>query len=118
MAERGNAVGDKGGGRAFIGSFTSAGGRGIIAADVDGRTGALTETGFSEAVADPSYLALATGSGGPVLYAVSETAQGAVAAFDISGPAPHTGTRAPIGRGDGPSASKAPTAPSAVSETA
>ncbi|WP_405809860.1 lactonase family protein [Streptomyces sp. NBC_00210] len=81
-------MGDKGAGRAFIGSFTSAGGRGIIAVAVDRRTGALTETGFSDAVADPSYLALATGSGGPVLYAVSETAQGAVAAFDISGPAP------------------------------
>ncbi|MFI1393830.1 lactonase family protein [Streptomyces sp. NPDC020681] len=81
-------MGDKGSGRAYIGSFTSAGGRGIIAADVDAATGALTETGASDIVADPSYLALAIASGGPVLYAVSETPEGAVAAFDVRGAAP------------------------------
>jgi 6-phosphogluconolactonase len=90
-----------GSGRAFIGSFTSAGGRGIIAATVDGATGALTETGTSDAVADPSYLALAlalaTGSGGAVLYTVSETAEGAVAALDISGASPRLiGTQVPV----------------------
>ncbi|MEW1697186.1 lactonase family protein [Streptomyces sp. NPDC091278] len=70
--------------RAYIGSFTSAGGLGVLAADVDDATGALTVTGGSDAVADPSFLALA----GPVLYAVSETGEGAVAAFDVTGPAP------------------------------
>ncbi|MEU2117723.1 lactonase family protein [Streptomyces sp. NPDC016459] len=70
--------------RAYIGSFTSAGGRGVLAADVDVETGALTVTGGSDAVADPSFLALA----GPVLHAVSETGAGAVAAFDVTGPAP------------------------------
>ncbi|MFE1552117.1 lactonase family protein [Streptomyces sp. NPDC058718] len=70
--------------RAYIGSFTSAGGRGVLAADVDPETGALTVTGASDAVADPSFLALA----GPVLHAVSETEPGAVAAFDVTGPVP------------------------------
>ncbi|MEU6166805.1 lactonase family protein [Streptomyces tanashiensis] len=70
--------------RAFIGSFTSAGGRGVLAADVDEETGALTVTGVSDAVADPSFLALE----GSVLHAVSETRAGAVAAFDVTGPAP------------------------------
>ncbi|MFE5655817.1 lactonase family protein [Streptomyces sp. NPDC056517] len=70
--------------RAYIGSFTSAGGRGVLAADVDPETGALTVTGGSDALADPSFLALAS----PVLHAVSETAAGAVAAFDVSGPEP------------------------------
>ncbi|RSS56676.1 lactonase family protein [Streptomyces sp. WAC01280] len=70
--------------RAYIGSFTSAGGRGVLVADVDPETGALTVTGASDAVADPSFLALA----GPVLHAVSETEAGAVAAFDVTGPVP------------------------------
>ncbi|KQX14681.1 hypothetical protein ASC82_05085 [Streptomyces sp. Root431] len=70
--------------RAFIGSFTSAGGRGVLAADLDPETGALTVTGGSDAVADPSFLALA----GPVLHAVSETEPGAVAAFGVTGPVP------------------------------
>lgn len=69
--------------RAYLGSFTSAGGRGVLAADVDPATGALTVTGGTDAVADPSYLALADG----VLYAVSETAPGAVAAL-APGPEP------------------------------
>ncbi|MFD9722022.1 lactonase family protein [Streptomyces sp. NPDC059076] len=81
-------MGDKSTVRAFIGSFTSAGGRGIIAADVDRETGALTVTGVSDAVADPSYLALADIDGGSFLYAVSETTEGAVAAFAIEDLAP------------------------------
>lgn len=68
-----------GGHRVHIGSFTSAGGRGITTADVDPATGALTLLSTSDAVADPSYLALDRGTG--VLYAVSETQQGAVVAF-------------------------------------
>ncbi|MFF0754157.1 lactonase family protein [Streptomyces sp. NPDC004267] len=70
--------------RAYIGSFTSEGGRGVIAADVDRESGALTVTGASDAVADPTFLALA----GDVLYAVSETDRGAAAAFDVTGPEP------------------------------
>ncbi|WP_329070855.1 lactonase family protein [Streptomyces sp. NBC_01429] len=75
------------GGRAFIGSFTSAGGRGVIAADVDPGTGALTERAATDAVADPSYLALSPD--GSVLYAVSEREDGAAAALDVrpQGPA-------------------------------
>lgn len=91
-------------GRAFIGSFTSAGGRGITVAAVDQETGALTVLGATDAVPDPSYLALGRGSGpgGTVLYAVSETEQGAAAAFDISGdvPRPIGGAR-PV-NGEGP----------------
>ncbi|MEU5218667.1 lactonase family protein [Streptomyces sp. NPDC020807] len=83
--------------RAYIGSFTTAGGRGVLAADVDGRTGALTVTGASDAVANPSYLALA----GAVLHAVSETGDGAVAAFDVTGPAPRPlGAPVPVGGAD------------------
>ncbi|MGW6551318.1 beta-propeller fold lactonase family protein, partial [Streptomyces sp. NPDC055051] len=70
--------------RAYLGSFTSAGGLGVLAADVDPVTGALTVTGASDALADPSYLALAGG----VLYAVSETEPGAVAALAVDGPPP------------------------------
>ncbi|MFI8257363.1 lactonase family protein [Streptomyces filamentosus] len=84
--------------RAYLGSFTSAGGRGVLAADVDPETGALTVTGATDAVADPSYLTLAGG----VLYAVSETAPGAVAAFAPGGPAPRPlGAPAPVD-GSGP----------------
>lgn len=96
MAEQGTV-------RAFIGSFTSAGGRGVVAAVVDPETGALTETGASDAVPDPSFLALApAGDGRPVLYAVSETEDGAVAAFDVAGPVPTPlGPPAPV-HGSGP----------------
>lgn len=90
-------MGDQSTGRAFIGSFTSAGGRGILAVTVDGATGALTETGASDAIADPSYLALAPIAANPVLYAVSETAEGAVAAFDVRGASPRQhGARVPV----------------------
>ncbi|MFJ6618057.1 lactonase family protein [Kitasatospora sp. NPDC091335] len=78
---------DRGAERAFIGSFTSTGGRGIVLAAVDPDTGALTATGVVEAT-DPSYLTVAPAQGGPVLYAVSETAPGAVTAHDVSGPVP------------------------------
>ncbi|MGA5410643.1 lactonase family protein [Streptomyces lavendulocolor] len=82
--------------RAYIGSFTSAGGRGVVAATVDRRTGALTVTGASDAVADPSFLVAAPA--GDVLYAVGETEEGAVAAFDVTGPAPRLlGRPAPVG---------------------
>lgn len=81
--------------RAYIGSFTSAGGAGVVAAAVDRRTGAMTVTGASEEVADPSFLVPAPG--GDVLYAVSETEEGAVAVFDVTGPAPRLlGDPAPV----------------------
>ncbi|OIK26030.1 lactonase family protein [Streptomyces malaysiense] len=75
-------------GRAFIGSFTSAGGPGIVVADIDPRTGALTWAGVVRSVADPSYLAVGHGEAGPVLYAVSETVAGAVAAYDVTATPP------------------------------
>jgi len=71
--------------RAFIGSFTSAGGRGITVASVDRDTGAPSVLASTDVVADPSFLAAghAPGTGGTVLYTVSETTDGAVAAFGI-----------------------------------
>lgn len=95
---------NNGAGRAFIGSFTSAGGRGITVAAVDEETGALTVLGTTDAVPDPSYLALGrgTGPGGAVLYAVSETEKGAAAALDISHDVPRRlGEIRPVD-GDGP----------------
>lgn len=67
--------------RAFIGSFTAAGGPGLVTAEVHEGTGALILTGGLGTVPDPSYLALSPG--GDILYAVSETADGAVAAFRV-----------------------------------
>ncbi|URM88779.1 lactonase family protein [Streptomyces sp. MRC013] len=73
-----------GGSWAYIGSFTSGGGRGITVAAVDPASGALTPVGAVDAPADPSWLALDRGTG--VLYAVSETESGEVAAFRAEGP--------------------------------
>ncbi|MEU8773853.1 lactonase family protein [Streptomyces sp. NPDC048606] len=82
---------DHGGGhRAYIGSFTSGGGRGVITAAVDPSTGALTALAATDVLTDPSYLALDRRRG--VLYAVSETAPGAVGAFRTTG-----GGLAPLG---------------------
>ncbi|GAA4027481.1 lactonase family protein [Streptomyces plumbiresistens] len=72
--------------RAFIGSFTAAGGPGIVTAEVDRSTGALTVLSSLDGLPDPSYLALAPD--GDTLYAVSETAEGAVAAYRVSGDEP------------------------------
>ncbi|MEU6403364.1 lactonase family protein [Streptomyces sp. NPDC046985] len=69
--------------RAFIGSFTAAGGPGVVTAAVDERDGALTLLGSTDGVLDPSYLALSADGG--TLYAVSETADGAVAAYRVKG---------------------------------
>jgi 6-phosphogluconolactonase (cycloisomerase 2 family) len=69
--------------RAFIGSFTSSGGRGIIVAEVDEATGALQERSVTDVVANPSFLALSPD--GTVLYAVSEDDEGAAAAFSTNG---------------------------------
>ncbi|MEU1127000.1 lactonase family protein [Streptomyces sp. NPDC005899] len=79
-------MGSSSAGRAFIGSFTSAGGHGITAVAVDRDTGALTVLARTDAVADPSFLAVgsAPDGGGAVLYAVSEGSDGAVAAFAVT----------------------------------
>ncbi|MGW3493043.1 lactonase family protein [Streptomyces sp. NPDC001020] len=71
--------------RAYIGSFTAAGGRGVLTAAVHPDSGALTVLSAVDAVPDPSYLALC----GDMLYAVSEATAGAVAAYrlDADGPA-------------------------------
>ncbi|MDN0196516.1 lactonase family protein [Streptomyces sp. S.PNR 29] len=68
--------------RAFIGSFTAAGGPGIVMAAVAPDSGALTVLSSVNNLPDPSYLALSPD--GDTLYAVSETAEGAVAAYRVT----------------------------------
>lgn len=70
--------------RGFIGSFTSEGGAGITVADLDRESGALCPRHTTDAVTNPSYLALAPG--GDVLYTVSETDDGAAAALTVADP--------------------------------
>ncbi|MBT2441769.1 lactonase family protein [Streptomyces sp. ISL-36] len=74
---------DQGGGQraywAYIGSFTSGGGRGITVAAVDPETGALTPRTTFDPCVNPSCLTLARDTG--VLYAVSDTEQGAARAL-------------------------------------
>ncbi|MEU9518822.1 lactonase family protein [Streptomyces sp. NPDC048224] len=94
------ADGDRRQRRAYIGSFTAAGGPGILTATVAPDGGALTVVSGTDGLADPSYLALSPD--GETLYAVSETAEGAVAAYRVSGDKPE-----PLGRpvsveGEGP----------------
>jgi 6-phosphogluconolactonase len=73
-------------GQAYIGSFTSAGGRGLTAVAVDPGTGALSVLGHTSEVPNPSFLTLAADGG--TLYAVSETEpEGAAAAFSLADPA-------------------------------
>jgi 6-phosphogluconolactonase (cycloisomerase 2 family) len=72
--------------RAFIGSFTAAGGPGVLTAAVDRGSGALTLLSAVDGVPDPSYLALSPAH--DMLYAVSETADGAVAAYRVDGDEP------------------------------
>ncbi|MEU6217587.1 lactonase family protein [Streptomyces sp. NPDC047022] len=67
--------------RAYIGSFTTAGGRGILVADVDPDSGALRVLSAVDDLPDPSYLAMS----GDLLYAVSETPDGMVAAYRRDG---------------------------------
>ncbi|KUL55448.1 hypothetical protein ADL22_00715 [Streptomyces sp. NRRL F-4489] len=92
--ERGRGI------RAYIGSFTTAGGAGLTTAAVDPDTGALTPLHTSDAVTNPSYLA--PDPGGRYLYAVSETPDGAAAAFSLTpdGPVP-LGPAVPVD-GDSP----------------
>ncbi|MEU8680305.1 lactonase family protein [Streptomyces sp. NPDC048611] len=68
--------------RAYIGSFTTAGGPGITTAAVDPDSGALTPLHSTDAVPNPSYLA--PSPDGRYLYAVSETPDGAAAAFALT----------------------------------
>ncbi|MFD7130690.1 lactonase family protein [Streptomyces sp. NPDC059894] len=87
-------------GRAFIGSFTAAGGPGIVMAAVDPDDGALTVLSRVNGIPDPSYLALSPTGG--TLYAVSETAEGAVAAYSVTGDVPErVGAPVPVD-GNGP----------------
>ncbi|GAA3837724.1 lactonase family protein [Streptomyces chiangmaiensis] len=80
--------------RAYIGSFTAAGGRGVLTATVDPDSGALSVVSAVDGVPDPSYLALS----GTRLYAVSETADGAVAVYRLDGDRPRlTGPPVPVG---------------------
>jgi 6-phosphogluconolactonase (cycloisomerase 2 family) len=82
--------------RAFIGSFTAAGGPGIVTAQVSADSGALTVLSRVNRFPDPSYLALSPDGG--TLYAVSETAEGAVAAYRVDGDTPEpAGPRVPVG---------------------
>ncbi|MFF9815594.1 lactonase family protein [Streptomyces sp. NPDC014006] len=84
--------------RAFIGSFTAAGGPGILTAAVAADSGALTLLGSVDGLSDPSYLALSPD--GRTLYAVSETSQGGVAAFRVDGDKPEpAGHRVAVGGG-------------------
>ncbi len=86
--------------RAFIGSFTAAGGPGIVAAAVNAGSGALTVLSGADDVPDPAYLALAPD--GRTLYAVSETTDGAVAAYRVTGDKPELiAPPTPVG-GSGP----------------
>ncbi|MEU5394902.1 lactonase family protein [Streptomyces tibetensis] len=86
--------------RAFIGSFTAAGGPGIVTAEVDADTGALTVLSSVNAVPDPSCLTLSPD--GEMLYAVSETAEGAVAAYRVDGDKPDPAGRPVPVDGSGP----------------
>ncbi|MEV7288609.1 lactonase family protein [Streptomyces sp. NPDC093252] len=86
--------------RAFIGTFTAAGGPGVVTAAVDPSDGTLTVLSGVDGVADPSFLALAPT--GDMLYAVSETTEGAVAAYRVDGDTPEpAGPPVPVG-GSGP----------------
>ncbi|MFD4525741.1 lactonase family protein [Streptomyces sp. NPDC058470] len=86
--------------RAFIGSFTAAGGLGVLTATVDPVSGALTVLSAVDGVPDPSYLALSPAR--DMLYAVSETADGALAAYRVTGDKPVlTGELVRVG-GSGP----------------
>ncbi|MBK3577138.1 lactonase family protein [Streptomyces sp. MBT65] len=93
------ADGGRRGRRAFIGSFTAAGGPGVVTAAVDADSGALTVLSGVDGVPDPSYLALAPDGG--ILYAVSETAEGAVAAYRVTDDKPEP-LGAPVRVGAGP----------------
>ncbi|MFF8784345.1 lactonase family protein [Streptomyces sp. NPDC015125] len=68
--------------RAYIGSFTAAGGLGITTAAVHPGTGALTPLHSTDVLPNPSYLA--PSPDGRFLYVVSETPDGTAAAFALT----------------------------------
>jgi 6-phosphogluconolactonase len=82
-AQAGNGAGTYGQTFAYVGSFTSSGGKGITVAAVEA-DGGLTYLGGLESVADPSFLALSDDAS--TLYCVSEAEEGAVAAFALRTP--------------------------------
>lgn len=85
--------------RAYIGSFTTAGGLGITTAAVDPGSGALTPLHSTDVVPNPSYLA--PSPDGRYLYAVSETPDGAAAAFALTPRGPELlGPAVPVGGAD------------------
>ncbi|MFF1357519.1 lactonase family protein [Streptomyces sp. NPDC058297] len=100
MRRKGIRVGDRQGGRAYIGSFTAAGGSGILTASVHMDSGSLTVLSAVDSLPDPSYLALSPAR--DILYAVSETAEGAVAAFRTGDGKPELAGRGVPVRGSGP----------------
>jgi 6-phosphogluconolactonase (cycloisomerase 2 family) len=82
-------------GHVYIGSFTSAGGRGLTTAALDPDTGALTVLADTAEVPNPSFLALSADRG--TLYTVSETEpEGAAAAFSLADPAAPALLGAPV----------------------
>ncbi|MGW2488459.1 lactonase family protein [Streptomyces sp. NPDC001606] len=97
MAQGGRPGGAR---RAFIGSFTAAGGPGLVTAERAPHSGALTLRAAVDDLPDPSYLALSPD--GRTLYTVSETAEGAVAAYRVDGDRPELcGPPVPV-HGSGP----------------
>ncbi|MBM9507509.1 lactonase family protein [Actinacidiphila acididurans] len=87
-------------GHAYIGSFTTEGGRGLTTAAVDPNSGALTALGDTAEVPNPSFLALSQDE--RTLYAVSETEpEGAAAAFSLADPAAPRLLGAPVAVGGG-----------------
>ncbi|MFX4292095.1 lactonase family protein [Streptomyces bohaiensis] len=70
--------------RAYIGSFTSQGGRGVTVAAVDPSDGALTRLSDLRPLDNPSYLVLSADGG--TLYAAGETDAGALAALSLADP--------------------------------
>lgn len=85
--------------RAYVGSFTSAGGLGILLAAVDEETGALTLLDTTNDLPDPSCLTLSPD--GHTLYAVSETPEGTVAAYRVTDGKPKL-THPPVPVGSAP----------------
>ncbi|MDX3235485.1 lactonase family protein [Streptomyces sp. ME03-5709C] len=71
-------------GHVYIGSFTSAGGKGLTTAAVDPDSGALTVLRAVSAVEDPSFLVLSEDRG--LLYTVSEREEGGAAVFSLADP--------------------------------
>ncbi|MGW3247048.1 lactonase family protein [Streptomyces sp. NPDC001070] len=87
-------------GHVYIGSFTSAGGKGLTTAAVDPDSGALTVLRADSAVEDPSFLVLSEDR--TLLYAVSEHAEaGGAAVFSLDDPArpEPMGAAVPVGGG-------------------